>query len=64
MSDRVKAEIVKWALWTGTAGAALVMVQWPVGYPLRPWKWRDYERHVAAERKEFNRRLNEAIWPE
>lgn len=58
MSDRVTAEIVKWALWTGTGAAALVMISWPPGYPLRVWKWREYEeardRRIAQMRDAWN----------
>ena len=63
MNDRVRAEIVKWALWTGTAAAALTIATWPPGYPLRLWKWRDYERRISARREEVDRMFDGALHP-
>ena len=61
MSDRVQAEIVKWALWTSTGVTALIIATWPPGYPLRPWKWGEYERELEkaceAMRESFRKAM-------
>ena len=43
MSDRVKAEIVKWALWNASILAGITIISLPPGYPLRVWKWKAHE---------------------